>query len=114
MCELDRGKRDPLALAKSNALQETLTEPEAQPISPLISTPLIHLYLFVPLSPRQALVRLNQTWGKVSFLFQPHRSSGPDGSQVSTVKMEEQDFEALEDNQVLVQASGRGKRQGGM
>lgn len=37
------------------------------------------------------------------FVFQPHRGS----SEVSTVKMAEDDFAALEDNQVLVQASAR-------
>ncbi|KAI3429649.1 hypothetical protein D9Q98_005734 [Chlorella vulgaris] len=46
-----------------------------------------------------ALVKLQETWARVAFAFQPHRGS----SEVSTVKMEEDDFAALEDNQVLVQ-----------
>ena len=48
----------------------------------------------------QALAKLEETWGRVAFVFSPHRSD-----DVHTAKMAEEDFEALEDNQVLVQAS---------
>lgn len=61
----------------------------------------------------QALARLKETWTKVEFVFQPHHGSGSSGGsggkgEVCTVKMEEQDFEALEDNQVLVQVRMNG------
>lgn len=45
-----------------------------------------------------SLVKLNDTWGKVVFQFLQHKDS-----PVYTIKMAEEDFEALEDNQVLVQ-----------
>ena len=43
------------------------------------------------------------TWNRVQFVFTPHK--GAEG--VFTVKLAEEDFEALEDNQVLVQVSLR-------
>lgn len=49
----------------------------------------------------QALGRLEETWGKAEFVFTTHRTG-----DVSTVKMAEEDFDALEDNQVLVQVCG--------
>ena len=42
---------------------------------------------------------LQDTWNRVQFVFTPHK--GAEG--VFTVKLAEEDFEALEDNQVLVQ-----------
>ncbi|EFN60095.1 hypothetical protein CHLNCDRAFT_133411 [Chlorella variabilis] len=50
-----------------------------------------------------ALAKLQDTWSKVCFVFQPHRGS----SEVSTVKMAEDDFAALEDNQVLGMMASR-------
>lgn len=44
------------------------------------------------------LQKLRDIWGKVDFEFHPHK-----GSSVQTVKMKDEDFEVLEDNQVLVQ-----------
>lgn len=41
---------------------------------------------------------LQETWGHVEFKFNQHK-----GTDVQLVKMAEEDFEALEDNQVLVQ-----------
>ena len=41
---------------------------------------------------------LQETWGHVEFKFTQHK-----GTDVFLVKMAEEDFEALEDNQVLVQ-----------
>lgn len=46
----------------------------------------------------QALIKLKDTWTRVEFQFQQFKDT-----QVYTVKMAEEDFEALEDNQVLVQ-----------
>jgi dynein heavy chain, axonemal len=46
----------------------------------------------------QALGKLEETWKRLEFQFIPHK-----GTAVSTIKMAEEDFEALEDNQVLVQ-----------
>ncbi|KAK9817742.1 hypothetical protein WJX72_001478 [[Myrmecia] bisecta] len=46
----------------------------------------------------QTLAKLKETWGRVEFVFTQHK-----GSDINTVKMAEEDFEALEDNQVLVQ-----------
>jgi hypothetical protein len=88
----------------------------------------------------QALAKLQETWAKVEFVFQPHRGGTSGGAnaaadakgdvkgdamggsssssrsgagpgaigssssgEVCTMKMAEEDFEALEDNQVLVQ-----------
>lgn len=45
------------------------------------------------------LAKLGDTWARVCFAFAPHK----EGSDVSLVKMAEEDFETLEDNQVLVQ-----------
>ena len=45
-----------------------------------------------------ALMRLSETWEKMEFQFVQHRST-----DVYSVKMAEEDFEALEDNQVQVQ-----------
>lgn len=59
--------------------------------------------LLLPSTP-QALAHLAETWGRVCFVFTPHGGSA--GEAVCTVKMEEADFEALEDNQVLVQVGG--------
>ncbi len=42
---------------------------------------------------------MQDTWTKVQFVFTPHKGS----EGVFTVKLAEEDFEALEDNQVLVQ-----------
>jgi dynein heavy chain, axonemal len=42
--------------------------------------------------------KLKDVWGKVEFEFHPHK-----GSAVQTVKLKDEDFEMLEDNQVLVQ-----------
>ena len=42
---------------------------------------------------------VQETWGHVEFKFTQHK-----GTDVYLVKMAEEDFEALEDNQVLVQA----------
>ncbi|KAK9867723.1 hypothetical protein WJX84_004647 [Apatococcus fuscideae] len=47
----------------------------------------------------QSLAKLKDTWNRVQFVFTPHK--GAEG--VFTVKLAEEDFEALEDNQVLVQ-----------
>lgn len=44
------------------------------------------------------LVKLTDTWGKVVFQFTQHKDS-----PIFTVKLAEEDFEALEDNQLLVQ-----------
>ena len=44
---------------------------------------------------------VQDTWTKVQFVFTPHKGS----EGVFTVKLAEEDFEALEDNQVLVQVS---------
>eukprot|EP00877_Chromochloris_zofingiensis_P015255 jgi/Chrzof1/9984/Cz04g22250.t1 len=46
----------------------------------------------------QGLARLEDAWGKVEFHFNKHKDT-----DVYTVKMAEEDFEMLEDNQVLVQ-----------
>lgn len=46
----------------------------------------------------QSLIKLKDTWGRVEFQFLQFKDT-----PVSTVKMAEEDFEALEDNQVLVQ-----------
>ena len=43
---------------------------------------------------------LQDTWSHVEFKFTQHK-----GTDVYLVKMAEEDFEALEDNQVLVQVS---------
>lgn len=45
-----------------------------------------------------ALARLGETWAKMEFQFIQHGQT-----QVYTVKMVEEDFEALEDDQVLLQ-----------
>ena len=45
-----------------------------------------------------ALVRLGETWAKMEFQFVQFGNS-----DVYTVKMAEEDFEALEDDQVLLQ-----------
>lgn len=45
-----------------------------------------------------ALVRLGETWAKMEFQFVQFGST-----DVYTVKMAEEDFEALEDDQVLLQ-----------
>eukprot|EP00798_Chlamydomonas_sp_ICE-L_P023007 gene23007-30199_t len=45
-----------------------------------------------------ALEKLNETWSKVEFQFIKFKET-----PISTIKMAEEDFEALEDNQVLVQ-----------
>ncbi|GBF96391.1 dynein heavy chain axonemal [Raphidocelis subcapitata] len=45
------------------------------------------------------LTKLEDAWGRVAFNFVPHK----EGSDVALVKMAEEDFEMLEDNQVLVQ-----------
>ncbi len=45
-----------------------------------------------------ALVKLKDTWGRVEFQFHQFKDT-----PVFTVKLAEEDFEALEDNQVLVQ-----------
>ncbi|KAI8464229.1 MAG: flagellar alpha dynein [Monoraphidium minutum] len=45
------------------------------------------------------LAKLEDLWGRVAFTFAPHK----EGSDVALVKMAEEDFEMLEDNQVLVQ-----------
>jgi hypothetical protein len=49
----------------------------------------------------QALKKLEETWSKVEFVFTPHRNG-----EVFTVKMAEEDFDILEDNQVQVQVWG--------
>lgn len=59
-----------------------------------------------PFSLPQALERLEATWGSVEFVFTPHR-----GGEVQTVKMREEDFEMLEDNQTMVLVRGLGWRQ---
>ncbi len=41
---------------------------------------------------------LQETWAKVEFQFVQHK-----GTELYTIKMAEEDFETLEDNQVLVQ-----------
>ncbi|DBA86689.1 TPA: Dynein alpha chain, flagellar outer arm [Trebouxia sp. C0004] len=46
----------------------------------------------------QGLAKLKDTWSHVEFKFAQHK-----GTDVYLVKMAEEDFEALEDNQVLVQ-----------
>ena len=45
-----------------------------------------------------ALAKLNETWEKMEFQFVQHKST-----DVYTIRMAEEDFEAMEDNQVLVQ-----------
>lgn len=45
-----------------------------------------------------ALGKLNEVWAKLEFQFVPHKDT-----KYFTVKMAEEDFEAMEDNQVLVQ-----------
>lgn len=45
-----------------------------------------------------ALARLNETWEKMEFQFVQHKAT-----DVYTIKMAEEDFEAMEDNQVQVQ-----------
>ena len=45
-----------------------------------------------------ALARLSETWEKMEFQFVQHKQT-----DVSTIRMAEEDFEAMEDNQVLVQ-----------
>ena len=45
-----------------------------------------------------SLVKLKETWGRVEFQFAQFKDT-----PVFTVKLAEEDFEALEDNQVLVQ-----------
>ena len=50
-------------------------------------------------SPRcQTLAKLQTTWTSIEFEFEQHR-----GSDVHLLKMKEEDFEALEDNQLVVQ-----------
>lgn len=46
----------------------------------------------------QSLAKLKDTWSRVEFQFHQFKDTN-----VYTVKMAEEDFEALEDNQVLVQ-----------
>eukprot|EP00891_Asterochloris_glomerata_P001316 jgi/Astpho2/1316/Aster-06188 len=46
----------------------------------------------------QGLAKLKETWAKVEFQFVQHK-----GTELYTIKMAEEDFETLEDNQVLVQ-----------
>ena len=46
----------------------------------------------------QSLAKLEESWGKIEFQFHQFKDT-----DVYTVKMGEEDFEALEDNQVLVQ-----------
>ena len=46
----------------------------------------------------QSLVKLDEMWAKIEFQFIQHKDT-----DVNTIKMVEEDFEALEDNQVLVQ-----------
>ena len=43
---------------------------------------------------------LQDTWSHVEFKFTQHK-----GTDVNLVRMAEEDFEALEDNQVLVQVT---------
>jgi dynein heavy chain len=50
----------------------------------------------------QALERLDNTWASVEFAFEPHRDT-----EVRLLKMREEDFETLEDNQLVVQARVR-------
>lgn len=45
---------------------------------------------------------MQETWSHVEFKFTQHK-----GTDVYLVKMAEEDFEALEDNQVLVQVLSR-------
>lgn len=45
-----------------------------------------------------ALRKLEETWTRVQFQFLKHKDT-----PINTIKMAEEDFEALEDNQVLVQ-----------
>lgn len=45
-----------------------------------------------------ALKKLDETWTRVQFQFIKHKDT-----PINTIKMAEEDFEALEDNQVLVQ-----------
>ena len=45
-----------------------------------------------------SLAKLKETWGRVEFQFTQFKDT-----PVYTVKLAEDDFEALEDNQVLVQ-----------
>ena len=53
------------------------------------------------------LARLTDTWSKVAFVFTPAKTAGggggAGGGDVHTAKMAEEDFEALEEHQVLVQ-----------
>eukprot|EP00899_Mesostigma_viride_P003607 jgi/Mesvir1/13247/Mv18980-RA.1 len=46
----------------------------------------------------QSLAKLQATWSKVEFVFTPFK-----GADLSLVKLSEEDFEQLEDNQVMVQ-----------
>jgi len=79
--------------------------PCLQGITAVLAGPVPHLPAPPWLPYLQALARLNETWAKVSFVFVPHH--GAAGAEVSTVKMVEEEFEMLEDNQVLVQVGGR-------
>ena len=45
-----------------------------------------------------ALARLNETWEKMEFQFVQHKQT-----DIYTIRMAEEDFEAMEDNQVQVQ-----------
>ena len=46
----------------------------------------------------QTLAKLQTTWTSIEFEFEQHRDS-----DVHLLKMKEEDFEALEDNQLVVQ-----------
>jgi dynein heavy chain, axonemal len=45
-----------------------------------------------------ALAKLNEIWAKMEFQFVRHKAT-----EICTIRMDEEDFDAMEDNQVLVQ-----------